>query len=121
MSEVENTPSVENGTLDLQAEVASLRQQVWTLLVLLFVISGTFTFYLFRQTAVNRKDLQAYKPGATQFIQQFQKEAPGMDQFIQRLGEYGRTHPDFVPILNKYKIPVTAGPAPTPAATAPKK
>lgn len=119
MSEVENTPSVENGTLDLQAEVASLRQQVWTLLVLLFVISGTFTFYLFRQTAVNRKDLQAYKPWATQFIQQFQKEGPGMDQLIQKLGEYSRTHPDFVPILNKYKIPVTAGPAP--ASTAPKK
>jgi hypothetical protein len=87
--------------------------------VLLFVISGTFTFYLFRQTAVNRKDLQAYKPWATQFIQQFQKEGPGMDQFIQKLGEYSRTHPDFVPILNKYKIPVTAGPAP--ASTAPKK
>jgi hypothetical protein len=111
MNEVENDLPEENGSQDLQGEVASLRQQVWTLLVLMLVVSGTFSIYLMREVTYARKDLDA----EIQLIDQ----SKGMDQFVQRLGEYSRTHPDFVPILTKYGITVTGTPAPNPSA--PKK
>ena len=120
MNEVENDLSSsglpdENVASDLQEEVSSLRQQVWTLLVLLLVVSGTLSIYLMRQVTYARRDLSQLQ----QAVPQSQEQNKGMDQFVYHLVDYSRTHPDFVPILNKYQIQVTPGPAP--AAAAPKK
>ena len=115
---------------DLGAQCAALQRQVFTLLIALFVVSGTLTVFLWRQARYAQKDIEAVKGPAAQLIQAFNQEKPGMDKFVGQLVEYGRAHPDFVPILNKYRIPLTntaapvapaaAAPAATPAAT-PKK
>jgi hypothetical protein len=56
--------------------------------------------------------------------------SPSTQQLIANLKAYGRTHPDFAPILAKYHLsdaasppPTKAPPAPAPtkAPTAPKK
>jgi hypothetical protein len=107
---------------NLGAQCAALQRQVFTLLIALFVVSGTLTVFLWRQARYAQKDIEAVKAPAAQLIQAFNQEKPGMDKFVGQLVEYGRAHPDFVPILNKYRIPLTTtsapvAPAVTPAAT----
>ena len=50
-----------------------------------------------------------------------------LDAFLEKLKDYGRTHPDFVPILTRYglssNVPPGLAPAPStiPPSSAPKK
>jgi hypothetical protein len=112
---------------NLGAQCAALQRQVFTLLLALFIVSGTLTVFLWRQARYAQKDLEAVKAPAAQLIQAFNQEKPNMDKFVGQLVDYGRAHPDFVPILNKYRIPLTnptapVAPAPAvPPAAAPKK
>ena len=116
---------------DLKQQCAALQRQVSTLLLALFIVSGTLSVFLWRQSRYARADLEAVKQPAAQIIQAFNKQdKSNMDNFVARLADYGRTHPDFVPTLNKYKIavpgaPITASPPPATAtpkpAAAPKK
>ncbi len=55
-------------------------------------------------------------------IAEYQKvSGPLMSDFIKKITEYGRTHPDFAPVLAKYGIRLTNAPPASPAAIAPKK
>lgn len=116
MDSTENNFSTETAPENLEAEVSSLRQQVWTLLVFLLVVSGTLSIFLMRQYTYARNDLGALKAQSAPFMLEFQKQEPGMNEFVEKLGEYSRTHPDFVPILNKYGVTITTAPG-----SAPKK
>ena len=115
MNESETNPAPQAFTpqTDLMDQVVALRQQVFTLLLALVVVSGTLTVYLYRQASVAGKDLAAVKPQATQMIDLFKKTQPQMDAFVKQLTAYGVTHPDFQPILRKYGIVPQAQPAPT--------
>jgi hypothetical protein len=67
-------------------------------------------------------------------VQAYNNDKPNVDAFVAKLADYGRTHPDFAPIMKKYQLqpptnsvapasaPKTAGttsPAPAKAAPAP--
>jgi phospholipase/lecithinase/hemolysin len=109
---------------DVKQQCAALQRQVTTLLLALVIVSGTLTVFLYIQARHARADLAAVKQPAAQIIQAFNRQdKSNIDSFVIRLAEYGRTHPDFVPILNKYKIAVPAVPVTTsapPATVAPK-
>jgi hypothetical protein len=106
---------------ELQKEIQSLRQLITSLLLLLVVVSGTLSIFLLRQWKMARNDLAAIRPGALQIINDYnQQRAPRMDAFIQKLKEYGRTHPDFVPILERYQL-VTNPPTVSAPIAPPKK
>lgn len=123
MSELENRNVGTGDSAELQQQCACLQRQITTLLLAVFVLSGTVTVFLWRQARYARKDLEVLKPPALQIIQSFKQEKPIMDDFVSKLAEFGKTHPDFMPILTKYKIqPVaTAGiTSAPPAVIAPK-
>jgi hypothetical protein len=108
----------------LQGELESLHHLITSVLILVLIVSGTLSVYLLRQWQMTRKDLAAIRPGALQIIADYNKErAPRMDAFIEKLKDYGRTHPDFVPILVRYGV-VSNAPAAgggNPASSVPKK
>lgn len=107
-------------TPDTNSEISALRNQVFTLLVALIVVSGTLTVYLYRQASSTRKDLDALKPQAEQIIGAFNQNQKLMVDFINQLVAYGQAHPEFKPVLAKYGITPTPGsPAGAPAAAAP--
>jgi hypothetical protein len=113
---------------DLRAQCDQLRQLMASVLILVIVISGTLGIYLLRQWQSSRKDLAAIRPQAAQMITEYQKvSGPLMSDFVKKIGDYGRTHPDFTPILAKYGLMPrgstnTLPPAPSsPPAAAPKK
>jgi len=122
MDEVENKTAAQPDLHELRAEYEALRHLVVSLLVLAVVVSGTLTIYLLRQYRFTHNELVQFRPGAVQMISEYQKlRGPVQDQFLIRLTEYGRTHPDFAPIMAKYGLkpatstsaaPATASPAP---------
>jgi len=123
MSDLESKNIGAGDVEDLKQQCAGLQRQITTLFLALVVVSGTLSVFLWRQAHYTRIDLNAMKQPAAQIIAAFNQEKPNMDQFLARLGDYGRTHPDFVPILNKYKIPAATAPIRTsspPATVTPK-
>ena len=125
MDNLDNKTPVQPNLSDLQAQYDALRHLVVSILILVVVISGTLNIYLLRQWRSTSKDLAGVRPQAAQMITEFQKvSGPLMQDFVKKITEYGRTHPDFAPVLAKYGLkPATpTNPPPAiPAATAPKK
>jgi hypothetical protein len=128
MDNLDDNAPAQPAANDLQEQFDALRHLVVSVLILLIVVSGTFTIYLLRQWRTVSKELAGYRPQATQMIADYQKNSvPVMGDFLKKVTEFGRTHPDFVPVLAKYNIkpaaatsapPTTAAPPP---ATPPKK
>ena len=119
------TPA-QSGNSDFQAQLEGIQHLVTSILILVVVLSGTLNIYLLRQWRTASKDLAGVRPQASQMIAEYQKvSAPLMNDFVRRITEYGRTHPDFAPILAKYNLkPATATnppAAPTSRPAAPKK
>jgi hypothetical protein len=91
-----------------------LQKQISTLLIFLFVVSGTLNLYLFRQWRTTSGDVKV----THQQLDVWNKELAVMKGFATRLVEFSKTHPDFAATLAKYGINANAAPAPAPA---PKK
>ena len=109
----------------LKQQCECLEKQTATLLIALVILSGTLTIFLFRQMTYARRDLDAVKPPGAQIIQDYAQNKANLEGFVIKIAEYGRTHPDFAPIMNRYRnilSSVAASPAsPAPAASAPAK
>jgi len=92
---------------DLAVQVVSLRCQITLLLLALTVVSGTLTTYLFYQSRTMGKEIAAFEPQARVVVQNYQENLPQIQKFVQELVAYGKSHPDFQPILKKYGISLT--------------
>lgn len=100
------------GNSDLAQQVAALERQVFLLLVALVVLAATVVFYLFYQSRIGSRDLEAMRPGARQLIDGYNRNALGIQNFEKQLVGYGMTHPTFQPILRQYGLmPASANPA----------
>ena len=102
---------------DSQRQGSALQGQVTTLLLATVVLSGILAAYLYVQQRFAIQDREANAQIVGQFVQVFrQQQKPVMDGIVERLREYGKTHPDFLPVLNKYGYglpPATGAPAPS--------
>jgi hypothetical protein len=102
----------------LTTQYDSLRQLVVCILVLLIVISGTLNVFFLRQARTSRQELDAFRLQVNAMTAQYQKSvSPAMEEFVRKLGEFGRSHPEFMPILNRH-ISTPGNPGPAPAAPA---
>lgn len=81
-----------------QAAIASLKSQVFTLLMALIVLSGTLTVFLYRQASLASADLvQARKVNMLVV-----KNEQVMRSFVSALAAYGQKHPDFQDLLKQH-------------------
>jgi hypothetical protein len=120
MDNLENKSSIQTDATDLQAEFDALRHLVVSILILLIVVSGTFSLYLLRQWRTSSKDLAIMRQQAGPMIEIYQKqEVPYMQEIVKKLTDYGQTHPDYRSVLGRYiKSGATTG-APPATATSP--
>jgi len=123
MSEADlpSIPAPESSPAPTPADALSqVQRQVNTLLIAALVMSGTLTIFLLAQARYAKRDLELLQNPANQLIQQFKQEKPVMDNFLGRVAEFGKTHPDIMPLLQKYGVQAgtNAPTAPAPA-TAP--
>jgi hypothetical protein len=127
MDNLDNKTPIQTGANDLQAQCDALQHLVVSVLILVLVISGTLNIYLLRQWRSVNKDLAGIRPQATQMINEYQRvTAPLMTDFVKKITEFGRTHPDFAPVLAKYNLKPAAATGAAPASPtlpppAPKK
>jgi hypothetical protein len=119
MDDIENkpitTPAADSG--GLHEEIESLRYLIGSVLVLMIIVSGTFTIFLKREFKNTSAELEAYRSGATNVITLYQKQqGPWMDEFLKKISQYGQTHPDFAPILVKWNLKASGPTGAPPAA-----
>ena len=98
-------------------EIAALKNQVFTLLMALIVVSGTLTIFLYRQSSLAGSDLAQ----ARQLNVVVTQNETALMNFINSLVAYGEKHPDFLPVLKKYGITPQPGVPAGAAPAAPKK
>jgi hypothetical protein len=108
MDELENKIPGTSDLAELKTECADLRRQTTFLLAALVIVSLTLSAVLGLQAVRTKKELDILRPQVTQIMDANKKEEPLIQNFASRLGEFGRSHPDFAPILNKYQIRPTA-------------
>ena len=90
------------------AEFAALKNQVFSLLVALIVVSGTLTVFLYHQASAIGKELTADRA----LDAKMSTNEVMFTSIVDRLVGYGEKHPDFVPVLRKYGVaPVPGVPA----------
>jgi hypothetical protein len=123
-----NNPLLATEPGDVVGELESLRHLVVSVLVLSLVVSGTLAVYLWLQVRHTSQELQVQRPMLKITIDQYKNGGERMiDQFVVNLQEYGRTHPDFIPVLAKHGLKPGAAPstntapAPAPAGKPPAK
>jgi hypothetical protein len=107
---------------ELKATCAALESQTHTLRVVLLLVVGALCLFFWREAGYNgalAAGLQPQVAQISQFIGQLEKQGgslekqlQGLQTVVQRLAEYGKTHPDYAPVLAKYGIVLTAAPAP---------
>ena len=73
-------------------------------MVLLFLVSATLTIYMVRQWRFTQRDLDAFRPQATQILTEYSKSAPALQDFVNKLADYGKAHPEFAPIATRFHL-----------------
>ena|SRR5437763_16235606 len=120
MDNVENKSVPQTESSEWRAYYESIHHLVVSVMILLIVVSGTLWIFLRWQVKYLNLELEGIRPQATNFIAQYEKSTkPAMDNFVNKLSEYGRTHPDFAPIMTKYSIKPAGTPSIGPATSAP--
>lgn len=110
------TPQPEGSSPVTAADLQSLRQLVVSVLMLVLVVSGTLNIYLWRQYRSVRAELAPIQPQASQILAEANRVNAFAAEAAKKFLDFGRTHPDFMPILNKYGIRA-AGPTGAPPTT----
>jgi len=99
-----------------QDEIATLKNQVFILLVCLIAVTGTLTAALYRQASMANKDIAQMQ----RVSGQMHTNEMVIGAFVGRLATYAQKHPDFLPVLKKNGIiPQPGAATAAPAAAAP--
>ena len=131
MDEIETKTSGQTEPVELQSQVDALRHFVLSVLILVVVLSGTLNIYLLYQFKSTGRELDNARPLVQSLRNGYAHgDGPAIERFVRDSMEYGKTHPDFTPYLDKYGLRPPPGaaplapatvPAPAPAQPAPKK
>ena len=111
---------------ELREQCVQLRAQTQNLRLAQLIVALAVAGFFWVEVARNGQALETMRPQAAQVAEVTKKQTPAINDFVNRLAEYGRAHPDFVPVLTKYGISTAAtsavpGAAAAPAPAAPKK
>jgi hypothetical protein len=119
MNEIEKKEPTAPEPNGLQAQLDALQRQVTLLMAALVISSATFCVYMGLMMRRAQHDLKSTKEIAIPNIQFHQKQKSDFAAFAAKLADYGKSHPDFAPIINKYRISVSTN-VPPKGATAPQ-
>jgi hypothetical protein len=105
MDEIENKPvsMPATDTPDLREQIESLRHLIGSVLILMVMVSGTLTIFLYREMKTASANLDAFRPQALNAMTIYQQQQkPLMIDFAKKIQLYGQTHPDIAPLLAKW-------------------
>ena len=93
---------------DLREQCGALRRQLTMLLMAPVVLSFTFLGFLYVQNRRAARELESIRPEATKVTDASAKEDPVIKTFMTKLTDYGKTHPDFAPLIARYRMQDTS-------------
>jgi hypothetical protein len=86
-------------------QIAALQHQVFTLMLVLVVVSGTFVAYVYYQSRQLSKTIELTRQQAAQIAKVYNQDFPVVQALVKQLAAYGQAHPDFQQaVLKKYNI-----------------
>ena len=128
--DIDSTKPASSENAELRATCAELESQIFTLRIVLLLAVAVTGLFFWREGNLNGAVVAQMQPQVTQISQylgqlekqgsSFEKQMQALQAIAMRLSEFGKTHPDYQPILAKYGIQVAAAPTPAPAPTAAK-
>ncbi len=122
MSDLNPTSPTSAELTELKEQCAQLRSQTHNLRIAQLIVALAVAGFFWVEVRRNGQALATMRPQAAQVAEVTKKQTPAINDFVNRLAEYGRTHPDFVPVLTKYGIPTaTTSAVPGIVPAAPKK
>jgi hypothetical protein len=114
---------------ELKQTCVALEAQVHTLRLVVLIAGVIMGLFFWREGNLNGAAVTQMQPQISQITQlmgqlekqggSYEKQMQGLQTIAMRLSEFGRSHPDYQPILAKYGIPVGNVPAAVPAAAKP--
>lgn len=108
----------------LKAQYAELSGQTHTLRIALLVVATAVCAFFWLEARRNGQALEVVRPQAAKVLEANKTQDPVANKFVGQLLEFGKAHPDFAAILNKYGIRADSAPTAVskpPAPAAPKK
>jgi hypothetical protein len=117
MNEFETKPSGAPSVEQLQEQVQSLQRLLGLALAASLLLGASVTVFLWGQQRILKGQL---REAATIVSDHDTKSLPMLTNFIASLQAYGKTHPDFAPLVDKYGLKAPAGPAASAPTPAPK-
>jgi len=100
-----NDPEATHTHAEISEQISALQRQVFTLLLVLVVVSGTLVAYLSYQSRQLGKSIDGLRQQAKPIEQLYSQNFPVIQNFVQQLVAYGQAHPDFQQqVLKKYGI-----------------
>lgn len=118
MNEINFDASADSVHKGLQDEIRSLRMLLVAALAVILLFSGIITVHFSRQAKIAKGQADE----AEKVVSEFNSfGGPWANDFWNKLLDYSKTHPDFTPIVEKYRPYITAPPQPHTTTNAPKK
>lgn len=122
MSDLNPITPTNSELTELKEQCAQLQAQTQNLRIAQLIVALAVAGFFWVEARRNGQALDTMRPQAAQVAEVTKKQSPAINDFVNRLAEFGRTHPDFVPVLTKYGIPTaTTSALPVVAPAAPKK
>lgn len=123
MNDIQQAKPEQPHSDDLVRAVTRLQVQLQATLILMIMVTGAVNLYLLRQYVALRKDVALLEPQVGQMMALYDKATiPLARAFLSQLAEFAKQHPDFQPILDRYRVqvsPSTPAPPPTGSPAAP--
>jgi len=104
MSEMETKAGVASDLTEISERCAELERRASMLQVALILVSLCLAFFAGFQWRRASRDLDGIRPQLAQVEEANKKQDPLLQSVAQKLVEYGRSHPDFTPIVMKYGL-----------------
>lgn len=122
MSDLNPITPTNSELIELKEQCAQLQAQTQNLRIAQLIVALAVAGFFWVEARRNGQALDTMRPQAAQVAEVTKKQSPAINDFVNRLAEFGRTHPDFVPVLTKYGIPTaTTSALPVVAPAASKK
>ena len=89
---------------EISERCAELERRSTMLQIALILVSLSLAFVIGVQVRRAGRDLENVRPQLAQFIEANKKQDPFLQGLAQKMVEFGRSHPDFTPIVMKYGL-----------------
>lgn len=88
---------------EVEQQCHDLRTLLNATFVVLLVLSLSVNLFLGKQMRLIRAKVSESRPVIQRMQAEFQKKEPNMRNFVNALQSFGAVHPDFLPIIGRYR------------------